>query len=113
MTGVEIVAIVFQKFLNAGACHIQEFDFHLDGTKSVGKSLHNVLLPRACCLYHLVDGAVAAMQVLFREMLGKQIKHVSLLVEIQFLPVGGLAEEMERGGRLGHGGGVLLGWWIF
>ena len=85
----EVVGVVFLEFLYAGAGHVEQFEFHFHGCYPVGGAFHNVLFARACCLYHLIDSAIAKR---WKEALSENhcelIEHRCLLVEPEVLPVG-------------------------
>lgn len=100
----EIIFKILQKFLNACSRHIQQLQFQLHGSDSIGRTFNNVLFARPCRLNHLVNRPVTIRrEEPSGKGIGELVEHHSLLIEPQFLPIRLLAQNFFDGG--GGGGG--------
>ena len=78
----DIVFVVFEEFLYAGAGYIEELELELHGGDAIGRALDDVLLARACGLHHLVYGAVSVGgKEAAGEGVGHLVEHYGLLIE--------------------------------
>jgi hypothetical protein len=71
--------VVFEQFLEAGPCHVHEFDFRFLGRTGSLAAFEDVLFPRARGLHHLVDRAVAATQEELAEPVREIVDNLGLL----------------------------------
>lgn len=80
----QVVLIINQKFLQTGFGNIHQLNFHLLRGRRSRTSFNNILFARTCCLHHLVDGAVATLQINFAKIVGNVVYCFCFLVSQQF-----------------------------
>lgn len=73
VAGAEVVFVVEEEFLEAGAGDVGELDLGFGGGDGGFAGFGDVLFAGAGGLHHLVDGAVASLQVLPAETVGEVI----------------------------------------
>gem|GEM_PF-6065576 len=76
----QVVLVVNEQLMQAGFGHIDEFKFRFARRGRRRAALGNVLFAAASRLYHLVDGAVAFVQILVGKVIGNIIDALSLLI---------------------------------
>ena len=102
----QVVLVIDQQLLHAGTRHIRQLQLRLRRSGAGGTSLGNVLLARAGCLHHLVDGAVALREEPPGEVEGDVVDALGLLIDEQIAIV--TLPGQECGWRLHSGLLVLL-----
>lgn len=93
VSNAQVVLIVVKKFFEAGFCHIGQFDFGLTGGSGRLIALSNILLATSGSLNHLVDSAVAALEIMLGEVVGDVVNHLSDLIDTEVAVMAVLGEE--------------------
>lgn len=99
-SNTQVVLIVVKEFFEAGFRHIGQFDFGLTGGGGSLIALSNILLATSGSLNHLVDSAVAALEIVLGEVVGDIINHLGDLIDTEVAVMSVLGEE-GVGGSLG------------
>jgi hypothetical protein len=82
----QIVFIILNELLQAAFGNDRQFMVRVGRTLSITISFHDVLLPGACCLLHLIHRAVMyPVKEMLNEIIGDVIDALRLLVSLQRL----------------------------
>lgn len=92
-SNAQVVLVIVKKFFEAGFRHIGQFDFGLTGGGGRLIAFSYVLLATSGCLYHLVDSAVAALEIVLGEVVGDVVNHLSDLIDTEVAVMAVLGEE--------------------
>lgn len=79
----QIVFVVVEELFKAGLCHIGEFDFGFGGGGGRLIAFGDVLFAAAGSLYHLVDGAVAFVEIELGEVVGDVVDDFGDLIDAE------------------------------
>ena len=109
MMRMQVIKVVGAKLLKTAAGHVHQLDFHFRAGLSILRALHDVLLPRASRLHHLVHRAVAVgRQEAAAELHCQLIHGIALAIEVEILPHHGLLQHLPFRFALFHFHAIVI-----